>query len=142
MHPDERDDLRKMDALDAFASQGAAMRWALRYRFARRWLAIFTIGGLAAGLVLGVVGTCATMYVTDRLTAASPIAAEPSAAEGTASPSGDFDPVGPDRNCSDFPRWELAQAFYLRAGGPSADPHRLDRDRNGIACESLPGAPP
>lgn len=52
-----------------------------------------------------------------------------------------YDPDGPDRNCSDFERWEDAQLFYEAAGGPESDPHRLDRDRNGIACESLPGAP-
>ncbi len=50
-------------------------------------------------------------------------------------------PASPDRNCSDFDTWEDAQAFYEAAGGPGADPHGLDRDRNGIACESLPGAP-
>lgn len=54
---------------------------------------------------------------------------------------GGYDPEGPDRNCGDFRRWEDAQAFYEAAGGPDADPHRLDRDRNGVACQSLPGAP-
>ena len=51
-----------------------------------------------------------------------------------------YDPTGPDRNCSDFATWSQAQAFYAAAGGPASDPHRLDRDGNGIACESLPGA--
>jgi hypothetical protein len=49
-----------------------------------------------------------------------------------------YDPNGPDRNCSDFSTHREAQAFYEAAGGPGADPHRLDQDRNGIACESLP----
>jgi hypothetical protein len=31
-----------------------------------------------------------------------------------------------------------AQALYEAAGGPAQDPHKLDRDRNGIACEDLP----
>lgn len=48
-----------------------------------------------------------------------------------------YDPFGPDRDCSDFATWEEAQAFYLAAGGPERDPHRLDSDRDGIACESL-----
>ena len=52
-----------------------------------------------------------------------------------------YDPFGPDRDCGDFPRWPDAQAFYEAAGGPSSDPHRLDGDRDGVACESLPGAP-
>ena len=59
----------------------------------------------------------------------------------TATPSLRYDPFGPDRNCPDFDRWAEAQAFYEAAGGPGSDRHRLDRDRNGIACESLPGAP-
>ena len=52
-----------------------------------------------------------------------------------------YDPSGPDRNCGHFPRWRDAQDFYEAAGGPSSDPHRLDGDRDGVACESLPGAP-
>ena len=60
----------------------------------------------------------------------------------TALPSGLlYDPLGPDRDCGDFPRWRDAQSFYVAAGGPSSDPHRLDGDRDGVACESLPGAP-
>jgi len=47
-----------------------------------------------------------------------------------------YDPHGPDRNCSDFPTQLEAQEFY-EAAGPG-DPHRLDADGNGIACESLP----
>ena len=42
---------------------------------------------------------------------------------------------GRDRNCSDFRRWREAQDFFERAG--AGDPHGLDRDRDGIACESL-----
>src|SRR6266487_2193308 len=44
-----------------------------------------------------------------------------------------------DRNCSDFSTWAEAQAFFL-ASGPG-DPNHLDHDKDGIACESLPGAP-
>ena len=46
-----------------------------------------------------------------------------------------------DRNCSDFATWLEAQAFFESEGGPGSDPHRLDRDGDGIACQSLPGAP-
>ena len=52
-----------------------------------------------------------------------------------------YDPFGSDRDCGDFPTWQQAQGFYVAAGGPTSDPHRLDGDRDGIACESLPGAP-
>lgn len=47
-----------------------------------------------------------------------------------------FDPLGPDRDCGDFASQAEAQAFYVAAGGPASDPHRLDRDHDGIACES------
>ena len=52
-----------------------------------------------------------------------------------------YDPDGPDRDCGDFETWQEAQTFFVAAGGPESDTHRLDRDNNGIACESLPGAP-
>ncbi|MGQ9483362.1 MBL fold metallo-hydrolase [Chloroflexus sp.] len=43
-----------------------------------------------------------------------------------------------DRDCSDFATQAEAQAFFLANGGPARDPHRLDGDDDGIACESLP----
>jgi Excalibur calcium-binding domain len=42
-----------------------------------------------------------------------------------------------DKDCSDFGSWRAAQKFYKRHGGPQRDPHRLDADHDGIACESL-----
>ena len=50
-------------------------------------------------------------------------------------------PAFEDRDCSDFDSWQEAQDFFLSKGGPDDDPHRLDRNRDGVACESLPGAP-
>jgi endonuclease YncB( thermonuclease family) len=47
-----------------------------------------------------------------------------------------YDPDGPDRDCSDFETQKTAQRFY-EAAGPG-DPHRLDGDDDGVACESLP----
>jgi hypothetical protein len=41
-----------------------------------------------------------------------------------------------DMDCSDFSTQREAQAFY-ESQGPG-DPHRLDRDNDGIACETLP----
>jgi len=42
-----------------------------------------------------------------------------------------------DKDCSDFPNQKAAQKFFLKHN-PSRDPHRLDADGDGIACESLP----
>lgn len=42
-----------------------------------------------------------------------------------------------DKNCSDFKTQVEAQTFYERQGGPIIDPHDLDRDNDGVACESL-----
>ncbi|PKR79357.1 hypothetical protein CEY16_01130 [Halalkalibacillus sediminis] len=49
-----------------------------------------------------------------------------------------YDPDGPDRDCGDFDTHQEAQDFYIAAGGPDKDPHRLDRENDGLACESLP----
>ena len=43
-----------------------------------------------------------------------------------------------DRDCGDFASQKAAQVFYLNAGGPRIDPHRLDSEGDGIACESNP----
>lgn len=40
-----------------------------------------------------------------------------------------------DKNCSDFSAAAEAQRFFLLAGGPAYDPHGLDRDGDGNACE-------
>ncbi len=49
-----------------------------------------------------------------------------------------YDPAGQDRNCDDFTMWRDAQAFFWATQN---DSHGLDPDGDGIACESLPGAP-
>ncbi|MEO6457536.1 MAG: thermonuclease family protein [Chloroflexia bacterium] len=64
--------------------------------------------------------------------------AESSPALPTPSTGSRYDPNGPDRDCPDFDTQEEAQEFYVASGGPANDPHRLDRDRDGIACEDLP----
>lgn len=59
--------------------------------------------------------------------------------------TGQYDPFGEDRDCGHFGTWDEAQAFFLAAG--EDDPHRLDADDDGIACEALaadagvPGVP-
>lgn len=42
----------------------------------------------------------------------------------------------PDRDCTDFSTHDEAQNFFESAG--SGDPHGLDRDGDGEACETLP----
>lgn len=56
-------------------------------------------------------------------------------------PSLPYDPDGPDRSCADFASWWEAQNFYYAAGGPGSDPHRLDGNGDGVACQSLMNMP-
>jgi hypothetical protein len=41
-------------------------------------------------------------------------------------------------NCEDFSTQKDAQNFFDKAGGVSGDTNRLDGDKDGTACESLP----
>jgi len=41
-------------------------------------------------------------------------------------------------NCDDFKTQVEAQKFFDNSGGVSGDTNRLDGDKDGIACESLP----
>jgi len=43
-----------------------------------------------------------------------------------------------DKDCSDFKTQKEAQDFFISQGGPASDPHKLDQDKDGVACESLP----
>jgi micrococcal nuclease len=43
-------------------------------------------------------------------------------------------PAGGDVDCSDFSSWEEAQSYLL-----PGDPHKLDRDGDGSACDNLKG---
>ena len=54
---------------------------------------------------------------------------------GHVEPPGVFLSTGDDLDCKDFNTWQEAQLFYEQAG--PGDPHGLDRDRDGIACEAL-----
>ncbi len=42
-----------------------------------------------------------------------------------------------DKDCKDFRTQREAQDFFIREGGPTSDPHRLDADKDGKACEEL-----
>lgn len=41
-------------------------------------------------------------------------------------------------NCDDFKTQPEAQAFFQKVGGTGNDPNRLDGNKDGQACESLP----
>lgn len=43
-----------------------------------------------------------------------------------------------DHDCSDFDTQEDAQLFFEANGGPYDDPHDLDRDGDGMACDWNP----
>jgi hypothetical protein len=43
-----------------------------------------------------------------------------------------------DYNCDDFSTQPEAQKFFARVGGTNNDLYRLDGDKDGEACESLP----
>ncbi|WP_318269760.1 thermonuclease family protein [Salinisphaera orenii] len=42
---------------------------------------------------------------------------------------------GPDRDCGSFDSWDAAQAFFEQS--QPGDPHQLDGNGDGVACESL-----
>ena len=58
-------------------------------------------------------------------------------ASATFAETEEYDPLGPDRDCGDFSTWKQANEFFIAAGGPQNDPHRLDGDSDGVPCESL-----
>ncbi len=43
-------------------------------------------------------------------------------------------------NCDDFTSQPEAQNFFDKAGGVSSDTNRLDGNKDGVACQSLPKA--
>ncbi len=43
-----------------------------------------------------------------------------------------------DKDCSDFSTQKAAQTFFINHGGPQNDPHGLDAEGDGVACESNP----
>jgi hypothetical protein len=85
-----------------------------------------------------------------RAAAAQPSSTRPAATARAAEPTPTTEPqpeepaslaglpacAGTDCDCADFATHAEAQAFY-QSQGPG-DPHRLDRDSDGLACETLP----
>lgn len=104
--------------------------------------------GEARAQQLGLWGECsrpteppaptATLEVEPTPAVAEPTVQVPVAPAPTVSNSLPYDPSGPDRDCGDFATHAEAQAFFEAAGGPASDPHRLDGDHDGVACETLP----
>jgi micrococcal nuclease len=109
--------------------------------------ALFAREMIAAGFAHHYVYRVPSMYATEFETAQTDAVAgarglwSPDTCGGQTYPKGDLqDDVAPtpaatpfrDLNCSDFPSQAAAQAT-LR--GDPTDPHRLDPDRDGVACE-------
>jgi hypothetical protein len=74
---------------------------------------------------------------------ATPIAAPKATPKPTAKPASYFKPAGwdgySDVDCPDFDTHAHAQSFFKGTGGTTSnDPYRLDRDHDGVACETLP----
>ncbi len=85
-----------------------------------------------------------TVVVTATADGRYTVNAEPSSApavvpteplETNPEQSAPLDPSGEDKDCGDFSSQAEAQAFY-EAAGPG-DPHGLDSEGDGVACESL-----
>ena len=82
----------------------------------------------------GVLGKTVTANPNPPATWTPPVVATPPPSNGGngGSPTGDV-------NCSDFPTHAAAQQWFVDHGGsPTNNVSNLDRDHNGIACESLP----
>jgi hypothetical protein len=65
------------------------------------------------------------------------VAASPRLFEISFAYHGSLDPFGAKLNCGDFKSWAEAQAVFLAAGGPTKDPHKLDPEGDGLACNEL-----
>jgi len=74
---------------------------------------------------------------------ATPKAAPKPTPRPTAKLASYFKPAGwdgsSDVDCPDFDTHAHAQSFFKGTGGTTSnDPYRLDRDHDGVACETLP----
>lgn len=58
--------------------------------------------------------------------------------QGNVTTNSDIGKAADDYNCDDFSNQPEAQTFFTRVGGTDHDLNRLDGDKDGEACESLP----
>lgn len=73
-------------------------------------------------------------YAPSRINGGSVL---PKSFQRTDNPQVERAPSTGDYDCSDFDSQKEAQEFFEDEGGPYDDPHNLDRDGDGVACESL-----
>jgi micrococcal nuclease len=104
------------------------------FRAAQAWAMVNQAGLWSPSTCAGDTTTPADLPVI----VAAPEPAVPEPVAPIPPPAMRFDPFGPDRDCGDFRTHAEAQAFFIAAGGPKTDRHRLDGDHDGIACETLP----
>ena len=115
-------------------------------QYATDWVVIKNEWGLSATedefkALQSMLDTCNPVKTLGRADNSAPTSTPTSTSTPVPTPTPKYDPIGPDRNCSDFDTWAEAYSFFIAAGGPDNDPHGLDRDGDGNPCTSLPGAP-
>jgi hypothetical protein len=92
-------------------------------------------------LLLALVLSCAALAgcspALQPPAAQSPVAQPPTGSSNVfrGTPGVARDPRGPDLDCADFASQDEAQDFFEASGGVTKDPHQLDADNDGIACE-------
>jgi len=84
----------------------------------------------AEGNDRGLWAGCLEPEVTEEIPPSLPVESTPSQEEIICSHNA--------YNCSDFSTHAEAQSIYEYCGGVTNDIHRLDADKDGLACESLP----
>lgn len=91
-------------------------------------IGIFAIVSVALGWQSGVIPS--VLGIDSENTSSSYSRSDDYKTERSLGEYGDYD-------CGDFDTWSEAQDFFESEGGPDEDYHNLDRDGDGIACESL-----
>lgn len=81
--------------------------------------------------------TTTTARATTTSTARATTTSQATTTTASAAPSN----PGDSKNCGDFSTWRAAQDWFDLHFPHYGDVARLDADDDGIACESLPGAP-
>ncbi|WP_111719428.1 cell wall-binding repeat-containing protein [Homoserinimonas sp. OAct 916] len=76
----------------------------------------------------------------EKLTVCAKVTPKPTAKPTPKPPAKPGNP-GDSMNCTDFNNWADANAWYQKYYPHYGDIAKLDRDKDGIVCENLPGAP-